>query len=233
LNLANPAGNAALLDYLAGAFVDHGYDMKWLHREIAASLAYQRSSRANETNRLDERNFSRAVVRRLPAEVLFDAVAQATAGSAELARAAIDVEERAIGPKGGALVGRRGHDDYASKVFGRSSRDANCDCSTSNEPNLLQAIFMQNDREILTAIERKRGWLDEVRVSAAKATRGEAAIDAEALVTEAFLRTVGRRPTAAEAGRAASHLGEVGEPVEALRDLLWALLNTREFITNH
>jgi hypothetical protein len=233
LNLANPPGNAALLDYLTSGFVEHGFDMKWLHREIALSRAYQRSSRSNETNRLDERNFSRAVVRRLPAEVLFDAIAQATAGPAELDRAAIDVEERAIGPKGGALVGRRGPNDYASKVFGRSPRDVNCDCSSSIEPNLLQAIFMQNDQEIEAALGRKGGWLDEVRARLSKGSSGGTALDAGALIAEAFLRTVGRRPTAAETARAVSYLDQVGEPPEALHDLLWALLNTREFMSNH
>jgi hypothetical protein len=233
MNLANPPSNAELLDYLAQGFIDHAFDMKWLHREIVTSQAYQRSLRTNDTNRLDERNFSRASVRRLPAEVLFDAIAQATAGSAELARATIDVEERAIGPKGGAHVGRRGHNDYASKVFGRSPRDTNCDCSASNEPNLLQAIYLQNDKEVLAAIDRKVGWLNEVRTRSAKAPRGGAAADTAALIREAFLRTVSRPPTAAEAERSAAHLERVGGPLEGLQELLWALLNTREFITNH
>jgi hypothetical protein len=231
LNLANPPSNAALLDDMAGRFVAHGYDMKWLHGEIASSLAYQRSSRANETNRYDEKNFSRVIVRRLPAEVLFDAIALATAGSAEQARATTDLEERAIGPRGGALVGRRSYDDYASKVFGRSPRDANCDCAASIEPNLLQAIYMQNDQEIYAAIERGRGWLDEFR--ARSRAPSAPAIDAPGLVVEAYLRTLGRRPTTAESERVEAHMGAVGEPVEALRDLLWALLNTREFVTNH
>jgi hypothetical protein len=99
MNLANPPSNPALLDYLAEGFIDHNFDMKWLHREIANSQAYQRSIRSNETNRLDERNFSRAIARRLPAEFLFDAIEQATGSSAELARATTNVEERAIGPK--------------------------------------------------------------------------------------------------------------------------------------
>ena len=81
MNLANPPSNAALLEYLADGLVDHNFDMKWLHREITASLAYQRSWQVNETNRLDERNFSRAMIRRLPAEVLIDAVTMATANS--------------------------------------------------------------------------------------------------------------------------------------------------------
>ncbi len=74
MNLANPPSNAALLDYLTAGFVDHGYDMKWLHREICRSRTYQLSWQPNETNQLDTRNFSRAVPRRLPAEVAYDAV---------------------------------------------------------------------------------------------------------------------------------------------------------------
>src|SRR6185312_10745105 len=62
MNLANPPSNAALLGYLADGFVDHDFDMKWLHREITGSLAYQRSWQVNETNRLDGRNFSRAII---------------------------------------------------------------------------------------------------------------------------------------------------------------------------
>src|SRR5690606_13955822 len=69
MNLANPPSNEELLDHLARGFVEHGYDLKWLHREIASSRTYQLSWRPNETNRLDERNFSRAVLRRMPAEV--------------------------------------------------------------------------------------------------------------------------------------------------------------------
>lgn len=230
LNLANPPTNASLLDYLAEGFIDHGFDMKWLHREITASQSYQRSIRANDSNRLDERLFSRGTARRLPAEVLFDAIAQATAGSAELARATTAVEERALGPKGGAHTDRRNSGDYASKVFGRSPRDTNCDCSASLEPNLLQAIYMQNDKEVLDAIDRKGGWIQEVQ---SRFARAEAPIDRDALIAEAFLRTHSRHPTAAEMQRSRDHLARANTPSAGLRDLLWALLNTREFITNH
>ncbi len=230
LNLANPPSNAALLDYLAGGFIDHSFDMKWLHREIVTSRAYQRSLRTNDTNRFDERHFSRGTARRLPAEILFDAIAQATAGSAELARAPTDIEERAIGPKGGAHVGRRNSNDYASKVFGRSPRNTNCDCSASREPNLLQAIYLQNDKEVWDAIDRKGGWLHEIR---ARMAHAGAPVDTGTLIAEAFLRTLSRRPTATEIQRSREHLARAGDPMEGLRDLLWALLNTREFITNH
>ncbi|MFI4876478.1 MAG: DUF1553 domain-containing protein, partial [Blastopirellula sp. JB062] len=78
LSLGNPPSNGPLLDYLAAGFIQSGYDMKWLHREITTSETYQRTWRPNETNRLDFRNFSRAIPRRLPAEVAYDIVAQAT-----------------------------------------------------------------------------------------------------------------------------------------------------------
>ncbi len=97
LSLANPPSNAELLDYLADGFVKHGYDMKWLHREIVNSRTYQLSWRPNETNRLDQRNFSHAVLRRLPAEVAYDAVREATASDAAVAEMLTDWRDRAIG----------------------------------------------------------------------------------------------------------------------------------------
>jgi hypothetical protein len=203
--------------------------MKWLHRQIVYSHAYQRSLRSNLKNRMDERNFSRAAARRLPAEMLFDAIEQATAAPAELALATTNIEERAIGPKGGALVGRYGYGNYASTVFGRSPRDINCDCGASNEPNLLQAIYTQNDKEVLNAIDRKGGWLHEMRSRLAKDPRSEM----DAFVREAFLRTVSRPATEKELKRSAAHLAEVSDPAEGFQELLWALLNSREFLTNH
>ena len=68
-----------LLGWLTAQFIEHNNDMKWLHRQIASSRAYQRSWKPNDTNREDRRNFSRAIPRRLPAEVVYDSVKQAVA----------------------------------------------------------------------------------------------------------------------------------------------------------
>ncbi len=208
MNLANPPSNPALLDYLAAEFVAHDFDMKWLHREIAMSQAYQRSWQSNETNRLDERNYSRAVVRRLPAEVLIDAVAQATGNASAMAKVTTEMADRAIGPKSaGAVDNRGGNGGYANKVFGASARDTNCDCNRSNEPNLLQSIFMQNDQDLLTALERNAGWVAE----AAQAGKDGGAPDAEQVVRQAYLRTVSRPPTDREAEVALGYLREAGD----------------------
>jgi hypothetical protein len=292
MNLANPPSNAPLLDYLAGEFIRRGFDMKWLHREIVTSQAYQRSWRPNATNRLDGRNFSRAVVRRLPAEVLLDAVAQATANAEGLARATTDLESRGIGPGATTGPGRRGGGDYAAAVFGRSTRDANCDCSRSDEPNLLQSIFLQNDQQLLGSIVRPDGWLAERTGTAVQAQARQARLrtdrdlaqqvanlerrlgdakkgsaqvqklqdrlkalraalpaqrkpavseapkpldpsEVEPVVAQAYLRTLSRRPTAEELEVARAYFAEAATEAKGLRDLLWALLNTKEFITNH
>ena len=287
MNLANPPSNPALLDYLAVEFVAHGFDLKWLQREITASLAYQRSWRPNETNRLDDRNFSRADVRRLPAEALLDAVAQATADPEVLAKFAVNVDDRWFGPVKG--IGGRNGPGYAERVFGRSTRDTNCDCSRSDEPNLLQAIFLQNDREVHLAIDRRDGWVRSIDVSGSarapgdldridsQVERGQRALaalrrrgaeqsdaalkirrrleamrkqrtatqkrariassstpfDADAAIEEAFLRTLSRLPDASERAASADYFDDAEAPADGLRGLLWALLNTKEFMTNH
>src|SRR5205085_11098384 len=96
LNLANPPSNAPLLDYLARSFIDHGFDIKRLHREIANSRTYQLSWKTNPTNQLDTRNFSHSMPRRLPAEVAYDAVKLSVASADELAKWKADPHDRAI-----------------------------------------------------------------------------------------------------------------------------------------
>jgi hypothetical protein len=140
LNRANPPSNRELLDYLASGFVRNNYDMKWLHREITSSQTYQRSWKPNAANRDDRRNFSRAIPRRLPAEVIYDALKQATAQDSELKAVREDLERRAIGHLSTRMAGT-----YAQRVFGKPSRQIACDCERSNVPSLLQSIFVQND----------------------------------------------------------------------------------------
>ncbi len=298
MNMANPPSNAPLLDYLANGFVSHEFDMKWLHREILNSQTYQRSWKTEPSNAGDERNFSHAIIRRLPAEVLIDALAQATANTPTLAKAASDVDTRAIGPRLPAGRGRA-ITNYANKVFGASTRETNCDCNRSDEPNLLQSIYLQNDNELFATIDRADGWLAE-RTKSAKSgpvAKGQGDVEAatglnlaelerrlkeaqaanqalrierlearikavrdqmnlakptesleapkpapapaltsddrDAIVREAYLRTLGRTPGPPEAQAATKYLAGAPDTTRGLRDLLWALLNTKEFATNH
>lgn len=308
MSLANPPVNKPLLDHLAQGFIANGFDMKWLHREILNSRTYQLSWRPNDTNRLDERNFSRAVPRRLPAEVTYDALVQATASDEKVAESYQNTDGRAIAIPG---AGRRsrGGSGYALQIFGRSIRESNCDCDRSMEPSLLQTVFLQNDRELLAMIDRRRdGWLAEVakdigakytptvegngnnnnnrnrrrieqrlkqqmaqlqrqlkafrskgnEKGVAKTQKQLAAVrkqlgikdkpqggDAKEpgekiaganlkdIVNEAYLRTLSRFPNEDELARSQQYITEADGTVAGIRGLLWALLNTKEFIVNH
>jgi len=171
LSLANPPAVAGLLEYLAKGFVENDFDMKWVHREICNSDTYQRSWRPNDTNLNDERNFSRAVPRRLPAEVAYDALAMATVND-ERAKTfttdLVDGSSRRAQPRALALPGvPRGNARntgalYALTIFGRSLRENNCDCERSAESSLLQTVFLRNDNDVLQMIDRADSWVAQL-----------------------------------------------------------------------
>jgi hypothetical protein len=292
-NMANPPSNAPLLDHLTHGFVEHNFDLKWLHREIANSRAYQLSCQTNETNRHDGRNFSHALQRRLPAEVAYDAIAQATSRDDQVASLQGDLGARSIGLRSVAGKGRGRNDQYVMTVFGKPPRETNCDCERSAEPSLLQTVFLRNDDEMLQLIRRDDGWLRQadppvlspqqqaenktaqesvaklaahlalleehgkteraalVRpllkkareiatplAAAAQEARRRAdeayqALDFTELAREAYLRTVSRLPTDEELARVERRLHESPDRRAAMQDVLWALLNTKEFILNH
>jgi hypothetical protein len=233
MNLANPASNEPLLAYLAAAFVESGYDLKWLHREIAGSDTYQRSWRINAANAKDERNFSHALVRRLPAEVAYDALAQATSVAEEMQAMHFDadvVQQRAIGFAGGQP---RFRGKYALQLFGKPARRVNCDCERSAEPSLLQTVYLRNDGEINSLLDRRDGWLHQLNGSPRGNKQTTADVDDDAFIRDCYLRTLCRPPTEDEVAAAQEYFAEAESPGAGRRDLLWALLNTKEFLLNH
>jgi hypothetical protein len=168
LSLANPPSNRALLDHLAEGFVANAYDLKWLHREIANSRTYQLSWQPNETNAKDERNFARAVPRRIAAEVAVDALTTAVASDEKAQAMLTEMNGRSIflaGSNARSPGGNRGDNsrNYALQVFGRSIRESNCDCDRSMDSSLLQTVFLQNDTFMLQALEGGGdSWLAQI-----------------------------------------------------------------------
>lgn len=220
LNLANPPSHPALLQWLVRGFVDHNYDMKWLHRQILSSDTYQRSWKPNSTNREDRRNFSRNIPRRMPAEVVYDSVKQALVASEQLDEVRTDLTRRAIGHLSMRLAGT-----YAMEVFGKPDRAINCDCERVNQPTLLQAVFLQNDPLVEQRLDDS-GWLMEI----SKMEVDDQLVSNEKLVRLAWLRTLGRPPSVEETARALTHIQSANSITDGIRDLMWALLNTKEFV---
>jgi hypothetical protein len=298
MNLANPPSNAELMDHLATGFVKSGYNLQWLHREIANSDTYQRSWQTTPSNRLDEKNFSRALIRRLPAEMVFDSIAMATASTTGHAKFAADVDNRAIGPNASIGGKTKGGDSYTLTTFGKPARLSNCDCERTGDPTLLQTIYTRNDPALLNLLDSAKrdgaGWIEELRRRSSpelsveklqallvkyeqerakfleKRARREAEqlpaekdrqkydaqlkeydqriartkselaesrarqpVDFDRAIEDVFLRTVSRLPNAAEMKQAQADVAAAPTPIDGIRELLWAMLNTREFMVNH
>lgn len=200
LNLANAPSNASLFEYLSQGFIEHDFDLKWLHREILNSDAYQRSWIVNETNRMDKRNFSHSQLRRLPAETAHDAVMMALANDNYAAEIATGKRSRALAVGGASAVVRGGDTNYALSVFGRSVRETNCDCDRSNEPSLLQTVFLLNDAAVqnwlcdpnqswVSGVAKEHGWNYKPRVTRTpdnKDAKGKADKERTAMAAERY-----------------------------------------------
>lgn len=221
-SLANPPTNARLLDALARDFVKSGYDIRKLERTILVSRTYQLSYVPNETNAFDKNNFSHAYVRPLMAEQVVDVL-----------NAALGVDERFTGqeaaPAGTKMVEvgssrLNGSVAYALRIFGRPPRTTACDCERAMEPALPQTLFRMTDAAVLAKFNDRGGRVAELSKSK---------MPDEQLVEEAFLATLSRLPTPSQKEDALRHLKEAKTRAEGATDLVWALVNTREFILNH
>src|SRR5207253_10720737 len=136
MRVTNPPSNAELLDALATDLVDHKYSLKHLIGTICKSRTYQLSSAPNEFNKTDKQAYSRYYAKRLQAEVLFDAVCQATDSPPSFAGLPADVNS----PKRAIMLPDESFASYFLDVFGRPQRLSPCECERVTEPNLAQAL---------------------------------------------------------------------------------------------
>jgi hypothetical protein len=125
--------------------------------------------------------------------------------------------------------------DYALTTFGKPVRETNCDCERTATPTLLQSLYTRNDPDLMARIESESAqassWIAELR--AVNASGNIESNKLEHMISEVFLRTVSRPPTAAELQQARADIAAAPDPIHGVRDLLWVLLNTREFSVNH
>ncbi len=216
MRVTNPPSNPALLDALAADFVARGYNLKALLRTIMNSRVYQLSSQATPENQADEVFFSHYRIKRLPAETLLDAVGAATG----------TVEKFPDLPRGTRAIQLpdASVDSYFLDTFGRPPRQIACECERAAEPNISQALHLMNSDLVNGKITRNDGRVQ--RLLTAGASTG-------ALIRELYLVTLSRPPRLVERATAQRLMGKAPSFKEGVEDLLWTLLNSREFLFNH
>ena len=220
----NPPSNPRLLTALAEHFVASKFDLKELVRTITRSRAYQLAD-GIDGNESDVQNFSHAYSRRLTAEVLLDSIDRVAESSTSFANLP-------AGTKAIALPDNSYNRSSAFlKAFGRPDNASVCECERSQSPSLAQSLFMLNAADIKAKLSSPQG-------RAARYSR-ETRPDSEK-IHELTLAALSREPTMQELLVAESYLAEagVGKAAEAARkerfeDIIWAILNTKEFIFNH
>lgn len=214
----NPPSNPELLNGLAKSFIDNKFDIKQLVRTICNSKTYQLSALPNDYNLKDKQNFSRYYPKRLTAEVLYDAfhqVTDSTQGYTGLPTGtrAIQLPDPSIGP-------------YFLKVFGQPQGDTACECERSQEANLAQSLHLLNSTEVQTKIAGGSGRA--AKLSGDK-TRSE-----DQRINELYRWAYSREPNQEELAIALAHIKkhEANSKI-AYEDIIWALINTKEFLFNH
>lgn len=218
---ANPPSNVALLDALAEDFVAHHYDIRRLERTVLMSRAYQLSSRPNATNRLDRKNFSHAQIRPMMAEVFVDVQNSALGVSENFGP---DVPANVHMIEVGASRLNNGNLNYVLRIFGRPPRTTACDCERAMDPALPQTLYRMTDQALLAKLRQRNNRLHELL--AAKKSDSE-------IFEDLFLAALTRFPASAERAAFEKHMASERNREAAFIDVLWALLNTREFVLNH
>jgi hypothetical protein len=215
LRETNPPSNPALLEALAADFVAHKFDLRHLVRTICRSATYQRASTPDDSNRDDLRNYSRHLPRRLKAEVLLDAI-DALAGT-RTSYKDVPTARRAM-----ELPDDRSATAFL-ETFGRSRTAAACECGRNTaSPSLGQSLQLINAAEIQGKLGASGGR--------AKEFAEEKSRSLESRIEALFLAAYARQPTAAEIGEVRSYLDEKQQSVAAWEDLIWVLINSKEFL---
>ena len=217
MRVTNPASNPKLLDALAGDFVKSGYDLKALVKTITSSSVYQLSSEPNEWNADDKQNFSRYYPKRLNAEVLLDSIDQVTGTSTSFS--GVPVGTRAV------QLPDNGFSSYFLTVFGRPESSSACECERSSEANLAQSLHLLNSSEIQGKLTSGSGMAAKLSADAER--------DNADKIRQLYLLAFAREPSSEETQIANAHIEKSEDAKIAYEDIVWALINTKEFLFNH
>lgn len=226
----NPATNPELFDALAKYFIESGFDLKAIVRVITQSRTYQLSAEPNEHNVVDHQNFSHYYPRRMQAEVLLDAIDQVTGAKSDYAdlppgTRAISLPDNSYNRASPFL-----------KVFGRPEGASVCECERVQSASLAQSLHLMNAADVKAKLAAANGRADSL---------SKAELPEPKRIRELYLAAFSREPDADEVRISETYVAKPrtdsqGKPLDSQRakrqgyeDLLWALINTKEFLYNH
>jgi hypothetical protein len=220
MRVTNPPSNPELLDALAKDLAAYGFSLKHLVRTICNSRTYQLSAVPNEFNKHDKQAYARFYPRRMSAEVLFDGVCQVTDSPANFG----GIPQDRHAPRRAIMLPDESFQSYFLDVFGRPQRMSACECERVSEANLAQALHLLNSDEVQGRLGRAGGRCEAL----AKDPRP----DAEK-VTELFLWALGHKPAPDQLELALADINRnAANKKAAYENILWALINTKEFVFN-
>ena len=223
-NASNPPSNPKLLKYLANELMTHHYDLQYIFRLILNSNTYQRSSETNASNMGDNKYFSHYQLRRLTAEEFVDAIGTIT-GINDTYMSRVPEPFTFLPTESGAInIGDGSITSTSLEMYGRASRDVSYESDRNNNPSTKQVLFLLNSPQINDKIKNS------------KTLKGitDNATDVNNLIDNMYLLILSRYPTKNES----QILNEYAtnnklNKNQLSNDLVWSLLNTREFILNH
>jgi hypothetical protein len=213
---SNPACNDELLDALAKDFAAHKYDLKYLVKTVMRSRTYQASAQPTETNRDDAKYFSHAVTKLLTAEQLLDALCDFTGVPEKFA--GLPAGTRAVQLPDGEV------NHPFLKTFGQPARELACECERESDGNLAQALQLINGPTVNEKVRNPNNRLG--KLLAAKAADDD-------ILTDLYYAALARPPFDDEKKVALGHVAKAADKRKAWEDVLWALINTREFLFRH
>jgi hypothetical protein len=215
VRISNPASNPELLTELGKKFTGYKYDFKKLVRDICTSRTYQLATQDTESSKGDTRNFARAYLRRIKAETFLDCITQVT-----------ETRNKFPGLPNGARavqIADGNVSTYFLTTFGRAMRESVCSCEVRLEPTLSQSLHLLNGDTTTQRIVA--GGLIPKRINEKKTN--------QQIIEELFIRCVSRKPSAAEMTKLNALVEGEKDRKQALEDVFWSLLNSREFMFNH
>lgn len=222
MRVTNPPSNPELLDALADELKKSNFSLKTLVKVICKSRTYQLSPVPNEFNKNDKQTYARYYPKRLQAEVLLDALNQVTDSPAQFGGLPTDKNA----PSRAIQLPDESFASYFLDVFGRPQRISACECERVSEANLAQALHLLNSDEVQNKISRGGGRA--AQLADPKDSRSE-----EEKLEELFLWVFSRKPTAEDKKAALDHIQKHESNKKlAYENIIWALINTKEFVFN-